>query len=329
MNVTAAESESPRTDQGRVSPSTPPTPDAPIPLLTRARIAFVRAFLVAWARCFSLTGLYRLGQFFGTCEYLCDYNRRRRVNSQLTRFFRDQATPAWRRRMARRYFMRVRCDKMFYTIMDRLPRAKLMNRIKFIGREEFDAALARGRGVYVALCHFGSHHVAGMLMALMGYRLVGVRDPKESAVRRYIQQKYRETFPEVAAMKYFYAGAFPRELYRHLRDNSIVASLIDVDRRRGEHLSTATVTLFDEDREFLTGPIKIALRCGAAIVQGFVISRPKFYYRLVLAGELDADATPAGGSEADEDARIVRMLQQYARRVEDHARECPDHLMRI
>ena len=297
---------------------------APIPAFVRARIAFVRTFLVGWTRLFSLAGLYKLGQVFGTLEYLIDYKRRRRVHAKLVSFFKDEHPLSWRRRMARRYFMRVRCDKMFYTIMDRIPRAKLMNRIKMHGREHLDAALAGGHGAYVALCHFGAHYVAGLMTALVGYRVAGVRDPKESHVRRYIQQKYRETFPEVAEMKVFHATGFPREIFRQFKENKIVASLMDVDRSRGETTRTMPVRFFGETREFLIGPIQIALRCGAPTMQGFIESRRNFYYRLIATPPLIEP-----GSAADDEATIAAALQRYADGVERFAREHPDHLMNI
>ncbi len=308
----------------RASDEDAPPRARPIPLLVRARIACVRAFLVGWTRLFSLSGLYLLGQFFGTLEYLTDYKRRRRVRAKLASFFKDEFPAAWHRRMTHRYFMRVRCDKMFYTIMDRIPRGKLMNRIKMFGRENLDAALAEGNGVYVALCHFGAHHVAGLMTALLGYRLAGVRDPKESHVRRYIQEKYRETFPEVAEMKMSHASSFPREIYRSFRENKIVASLLDVDRRRGDKTRTLPVIFFGESRDFLTGPVQIAVRCGAPTLTGFVESRKNFYYRMIVTPPL---VEPK--DFADKEDIIADVLQQYADGVEAFAREHPDHLMKI
>lgn len=303
---------------------TAPVPPPPIPPFVRVRIVFVRIFLMGWARLFSLSGLYKLGQFFGTLEYLVDYHRRRRVHAVLRALFKDEQPASWRRRMTWRYFMRIRCDKMFYTIMDRIPRGKLMNRIKMHGRENLDAALADGSGVYVALCHFGAHHVAGLMTALLGYRLAGVRDPKESHVRRYIQNKYRETFPEVAEMKIFHATSFPREIFRQFKENKIVASLLDVDRIRGETTRTFPVRFFGETREFLIGPIQIALRCGAPTVQGFIESRKNFYYRLIVTPPL---IRPEEGLE--EEAAIAAVMQRYADGVERFAREHPDHVMNI
>ncbi len=301
-----------------------PGQDRPIPILICARIAFVRAFLMTWSRLFSMSGLYLLGQAFGTIEYLVDYKRRRRVGVKLRSLFKDEQPAAWYRRMTWRYFMRVRCDKMFYTIMDRIPRGKLMNRIKFMGRGNIDAALARGNGLYVALNHFGAHHVAGLMTALLGYQLVGVRDPRESPVRRYIQRKYRETFPEVAGMEMFMSSSFPRAIYRAFKQNKLIASLLDVDRRRGDNTKTYPVRFFGETRDFLVGPIQIAIRCGATTIQGFIESRRNFYYRLT--------ATPPlidPGAITSEEQAIADTMQRYADGVEQFVRQHPDHVTNI
>ena len=305
-------------------PESPSRQPKPISLLTRIRIWTVRAFLVSWIRCFSLSGLHMLGRIFGTLEFAIDYNRRRRVDRKLQSFFKDEFSPAWRRRTTWQYFMRIRCDKMFYTIMDRIPRHKLMNRIKRIGWENLDDALKEGKGVYFALCHFGSHHVAGLIMALLGYELAGVRDAKESPVRRYIQEKYRETFPEVSGVKLFHATSFPRDIYRHLKNNGILASLLDADRKRGEQTRTSPATIFGEEREILIGPIQMAIRCGATTLQGFVVSRPNFYYQLIVTPPLIDPKTVT-----DESETIANVIQRYADGVERFAREHPDHLMNI
>lgn len=300
------------------------TKDRKIPAFVRVRIWFVRGFLVTWIRLFSMSGLYLLGQFFGTLEYLTDYKRRRRVHALLRKYFNEEHPASWYREMVRRYFMRIRCDKMFYTIMDRIPRGKLMNRIKFVGGEHLDDAMDRGKGAYVALCHFGSFHIAGLMAAMLGYKIIGVRDAKESNVRRYIQNKYRETFPEVAAMKMFLAGSFPRQIYRALQGNKVVASLLDAGRRRGDNLKTQKAHIFSEERDFLIGPLQIALRCETPVLQGLVESRRNFYYRIVITPPLIPPDT-----DAEEGENITHIIQQYASGVETFAREHPDHVMNI
>src|SRR5262245_43229728 len=111
-------------------PTPAPERERPVPLFARVKLDVVRAFLSSWVRCFSMKGLYWLGQFFGTCEYVCDYNRRRRVRAKLQQIFPDGLTKRQRRLFTWRYFCRIRCDKMLYLILDRVPRDKLLNRIR-------------------------------------------------------------------------------------------------------------------------------------------------------------------------------------------------------
>ncbi|MBN1490512.1 MAG: hypothetical protein JXA69_11400, partial [Phycisphaerae bacterium] len=106
----------------------------------RVKYATVRGFLWGWARCFSLTGLYLLGQCFGTCEYLLAARRRRRYHRRLIGIYGDELTPAFARRATHRFFMRTRCDKLFYLIFDKLPREKILKRIRFFGRDVLDEA---------------------------------------------------------------------------------------------------------------------------------------------------------------------------------------------
>lgn len=292
----------------------------------RAKFSIVRWFLSGWAAAFSLKGLYLLGWWFGTIEYLINFKRRARYRAELREVFPEGLTRARESNIVRSYFRRTRCDKLYYLIFDRLPREKLMRRIRFHGRQHLDQALARGHGVYVMLSHHGSHHVAGLLMALLGYSCAGVRDRNEGAIRRYVQEKYAQTFPEFAAIRVLYSNSFPRDIYRCFRENRVVGSALDVNRVRGETLKTCPVRIFGRTREFLTGTLHVALRCKAVICQGFVVSRPNFYFRLILKPPLHVPepAAPAGTPE-----QIAEIMQMYADGIAEHVREHPDSISRI
>lgn len=291
--------------------------------LTCAKYALVRGFLWGWARCFSLTGLYLLGQFFGTCEYLLNYKRRRKFHKWLVWNLGDAVgeladSPS---RICWQHFMRTRSDKLFYLIFDKLPRDKILNRIKFHGRDILDEALSRGKGAYVCLSHNGSHHVCGLLMALLGYKVAGVRDRNEGQIRRYVQEKYEETFPEFRAFRVFFADSYPRDLYRCFKDGYILGSALDVGRNRGEHLRRAKVIMSGQEREFLTGTLQIALRCGAPILQGFVVSRENFYFHLIVQGPLVDPETATDTPEI-----VQTAMQHYADNITAHLKKYPDHI---
>lgn len=290
---------------------------------TRVKFMAVRGFLWGWARCFSLTGLYLFGQFFGTCEWLVNFKRRRRFMQNLLEVYGNpsEGLPASARGACREHFMRVRCDKLFYLIFDKLPREKILKRVKFHNRSLIDEALARNKGVYVCMSHHGSHHVLILLMALMGYKVAGVRDRNEGPLRKYIQQKYDETFPEFRSIKMFFADSYPRDLYRCFDEGRILGSALDVSRNRGAHLRTATVDLFGKKREFLIGTLQIALRRGAPIVQGFVVSRKNFYFHLIPKGPLVDPDTASDTPEV-----VQAAMQQYADNIAEHIQQYPDHL---
>jgi len=305
----------------------PPPPERRVGWINRAKFGLVRWFLWAIARSFSLRGLYLFGRFFGTCEYLINFKRRARYRRELARIFPEGLRASREKRIIRSYFCRTRCDKLLYLIFDKLPKEKILKRIKFHGRERLDAALQGSKGVYVLLSHNGSHHVAGLLMALLGYKCAGVRDRNEGPIRQYVQEKYAATFPEFADIKVLYADSFPRDIYRCFQENRVLGSALDVSRVRGLQLKTCPVTYFGETREFLTGTLQIALRCKAPIVQGFVVSRPNFYFRLIVPPALH---TPDPAAEPIETPELVaEIMQKYADGIADHVRGHPDHLSRI
>ena len=126
----------------------------------------IRALLWGAMTLFSLRGLYLLGQGFGTLEWLVNYKRRRKFHASLKSLLGDTLTPRQRRRQGRRFFMRTRCDKIFYLIFDRIPRDQALSRFHINGRELLDREVDRGNGCFVAMSHHGAHHVAAMLMTL-------------------------------------------------------------------------------------------------------------------------------------------------------------------
>jgi lauroyl/myristoyl acyltransferase len=310
-------------DRGAPPEVSAPDHSAKVGWYSRAKFGLVRWFLHAWVRAFSLRGLFLFGRTFGTIEYLINFKRRARYKRELQRIFGDSITPARMKLITLSSFRRTRCDKLFYLIFDRLPREKILNRIRFHGRAVLDDALERGNGVYVMLSHHGSHHVAGLLMALLGYRCAGVRDRNEGALRVYMQDKYATTFPEFASIRLLYADSFPRDIYRCFRENRVVGSALDVGRVRGMQLKTADVRIFGETRQFLTGTLQVAMRCKACVVQAFVVSRPNFYFRLIVKPALwvPDESEPAPDLES--------LMQKYADGIAEHVHEYPDHLSRI
>ncbi len=310
-----------------------------VSLWERLSFQVTRLFLYVVWRTVSLSGLYQVGRAFATMEWLINYKRRRRFARRLMEVYGGELASSKRRRATWRHFVRTRCDKLFYLIFDDLPQSKILERFEIINRHLLDEALARGRGVYVALSHLGAHHVAGMLLVEAGYKVAGVRYAQEGAMHRYIQEKYEQANRD--RVRYFHSDSYPRRLYRCFEENFVLGSAADVSRVRGGHLKTIEVGLFGQRRAFLAGPMQIAMRCGAPAVQGFLISGKNFHYVFELQGPLfDGAAAEArrhegtkgrreGRDARDESAALGEALKTYAANLERFARRYPCHVSRI
>ncbi len=299
--------------------------DGPVSWLNRAKFGLVRAFLAGWLKCFGLTGLYRFGRFFGICEWLTRHKLRRRYRRRVRFIFgKKHFRGRELRRLSRAWFTRVRCDKLFYLVFDRIDKEEVLARVEFVGQEHIDAGLARGKGVYAALSHVGTQHIAGMLMALLGYKIAGVRDRKEGALRLHMQEVFANTYPELAAIRIFFADEYPRDLFRCFKENYVLGAGLDVDRERAPHLRRQKVRVFGQDREWLTGTLQIALRCRAPVMPSFVVSLPDYRFRLIAhESVIDPDV------DQDEPDVVAKAMQRYADRIEEHVRIYPDHISKV
>ncbi len=290
------------------------------------RISFFAAHTAASALLLvlGLRGLYRFGRLFGTVEWLINYKRRRRFARALQSLSCDGATGHHKPSAARAYFMRSRCDKIFYLILDRLSRERAVSLYTITNKDWLDEAVSQGRGVYLALSHNGDHHIGAMFMSLLGYKVAGVRDRHEGGLRRFVLDRFDQRYPEFRRARYLFADSYPRDIYRCLQDGYVLASAMDVGRIRGNPRGIVELTMFGEKRPFLSGPLRVAVRCGVPVIQGFVISEPDFHYRLELVEKL-IDPENSNGKEAD----ILGALTVYASNIETKIRGMPELLTRI
>ncbi len=289
-------------------------------LYMRVKYVFVRSWLVLIVKLAGLDGLYYFGRFFGFCEYLLQYKKRFRIYRRLEQIYSEPVSLREARNIARRYFCRVRCDKMLYTIIDKIDRSVLMDRFEITGREYLDNSIERGKGTFLMFSHQGSHHLAGILLILSGYRIMGLRDPNESPLRVYVQQQFEKSFPEFRDLQITPSDSFARTFFHAFKENNIVAAAMDVWRDRG-NVRTVKVKVFGQEREFLSGMTNIALRSRAVILVGFVLSLPKFHYQIIFHPWLN---DPDNDNDSPEIVRDV--MQRYANLIEQHVRKYPDHI---
>ncbi|MCH8852158.1 MAG: lysophospholipid acyltransferase family protein [Planctomycetes bacterium] len=311
------------TASGQLLSAEPPR-EAKLGWWEHVSLVSVRFVAKALLACVSLRGLYRFARAFGTLEWLLDYRRRRRFARALSEVLGETPTAKERRRATREFFMQSRCDKLFYLVFDCIKADQGRALFSISNRRLLDEAVARGRGVYVAMSHHGALHIVAMLLTLQGYKAALVRDGREAALRRYVQNRLESSYPELGAMRVIFADQYPRPIYRCFRDGYMLGSALDVSRVRHSSQKMEWVEIFGKKRPFLTGPMRIALRCGAPVLQGFVVPESDFRYRLEIV-EMLVDSNEI----SDEGDAVARAIPVYAANVERHVRAWPSLLTRI
>lgn len=293
-------------------------------LWDRVSFSFVHAMVGVMLVCMTLRGLYAFGRAFGTLEWLINYKRRRRFSRALLFILEKPPSRDERRRACRAYFMRSRCDKLFFLVLDRIGKDRALGIFSITNRELLDEAAARGKGVYIALSHHGAQHVVTMFMALCGYKVAAVRDANESGLRLFMRNRFVAKHAEYRAIRWFHADSYPREIMRALRDGYLLGSAMDVSRTRNERQKTESVVVFGQAREFLTGPLRLALKCDTPVVQAFVLPDSGFRYRLEIVGTILDPKTVADETEA-----VSQAVRTYAANVETYVRRYPSLISRI
>lgn len=307
-----------------VSPASERAEPAPVTPWERFSFTAVHALAALGLAMLSLDGMYAVARWFGTAEWLVNYKRRRRFADLLRQVWGREPSTDERRRATREFFIRSRWDRLFYLIFDRLPRERAMSLLSIGNRELLDAAVAHGKGVYVALSHHGAHHVIGMLMSLHGYRVAGVRDRREGGLRRWVRELYDRRYPEFQRTRILYSDSYPRDIYRCLQEGFLLGSAMDVGRVRHPNQKTEEVVVFGERQPFLTGPLRIAVRCRVPILQAFIIPDGQLGYRLDF---LDLQSDP--NDIVDEETTVAATIRTYAANVERYVRESPWLVSRI
>lgn len=191
--------------------------------------------------------------------------------------------------------------------------ADLRSEIPISGRENLDAALAKGKGVIALSAHLGNFFVVGTRLTVAGYStFVLVNQPRDghfaSLMDNYrlkARQKTIHARPRREALE---------ELYQVLRRNSVAVMIAD-EYRKGTGIH---VPLFGHTVLARRGPATVALRTGAAIIPVVMVREPNGRLRLIIEPELELVRSGKGRPEITENTlRITQWLERTVRAYPD------------
>ncbi len=189
--------------------------------------------------------------------------------------------------------------------------AEIEARLQGTGWEHLDEAFRHGKGVLLVGTHLGSWEAAGVTLAGRGYRVHGVSETlgNEGINRLAIESRAARGI-ELIPMEYAL-----KRVYRALRRNEAVGLVTDRPLPPDEG---TPVVFFGQQITWPTGPAALALKTGAKIVTGYLVTNADNDYVGEILPPLDIQTS--GDHESD----VQRITQEIVRIQEELIRRYPD-----
>jgi KDO2-lipid IV(A) lauroyltransferase len=236
--------------------------------------------------------------------------RRRDVDGNLRIAF-PEASPAWRRRVARGCYAHLGREAAIIARMPGWSRDEVLDRVRFVDFEPVREAAEGDDGVVVLTAHLGNWEVAGAGLAALGLPLDVVG--KGMANRRFEADLF--ALRERLGMRVIEMSDAPKEVLRALRKGRVTALLGD----QNAHRFGIFLPFFGKLAATPRGPALFALRTEAPVFVGFALRDPGGKQRYTLrAHRLEYERS----GDLDEDLR--RLLSAYHELLEAAIREAPD-----
>lgn len=192
-----------------------------------------------------------------------------------------------------------------------MPPEHVLKHVEWHGRENIDAALAKGKGLCLLCGHLGNWEVPALAFAALGYDF--------RAIGKEMKSKAGETFRVMlrgGVVTIPRRGSI-RDILRGLKsDGSIVAFMIDQNMTSSEG---EFVDFFGQPACSMTNLAVIAPRTGAPVVAGCTWRDDKGVHHCKFFPELPLPP----------DASPQELTQHFARTLEDLIREHPEQWLWI
>jgi KDO2-lipid IV(A) lauroyltransferase len=207
--------------------------------------------------------------------------------------------------VARRAFQNYGRMLLDFLLMGSLTKEELIQRTDIDGRGHVDAALARGRGVLLALPHMGSWDNTGSFGGALGYPITAVTGRFPGSLNDAVA-KTRERY----GLQVLLVGRpAVREIIQALRANRMVGLVCDQEEGPG-----VEVRFFGRRALVPAGAAALALKTGAALMAGYQYMTPLGRHHIHLEAAL---------SWADGETK-ENLMQRIVHRFEAFIRERPD-----
>src|SRR6202171_5409267 len=184
--------------------------------------------------------------------------------------------------------------------------------VVYDGFENYERAVARGKGVLFLTAHFGGWELSAFVHSLHGHPMHVVMRNLDNVYLDRLIQRYRSMHGNTTVSK----DNFVRGLLEAMKAGEVVSLLMDTNMTPPQGVF---VNFFGIAACTASGLARIALRTDAAVVPGFTVwdSRLRKY---ILRFDPAVELIRRGDNEAD----IVANTAKFTKVIEDFIRKYPD-----
>lgn len=190
-------------------------------------------------------------------------------------------------------------------------------KIEIVGRENFDKAHARGKGILFFTGHFGSWEIFFLLSCAFGFGMnMLVRRLDNPLVENFVDKLRTNLGCRTLDKK-----QSARSMFRVLRNGELLGIMADLNAQEREGVF---VDFFGVPASTATGIAKLAFATNAAVVPAFAVwNEAKQRYVVHLEPEIEYEKTD------DNEADIKTLTQKMTNVVEDYVRRYPEQWLWI
>jgi len=256
-----------------------------------------------------------IGLAIGLAVY-CLHPRLRAVGLRNLALAFPAMSPSERRRILRGEFVSLGRQLAEVCLFPTYTRENVSNVVVYDGLENYQRALARGKGVLFLTGHLGAWELSAFTHSLNGHPLWIVMRPLDNPYLNALVDRYRTMHGNRTVSK----DDSVRALLSAMHAGEAVGILMDTNMTPPQGVF---VNFFGIPACTASGLARIALRTDAAVVPGFTIwdeQTRKYILRFDPALEL----IRTGGTDKNDEADVVANTARFTSVIEDYVRRYPD-----
>lgn len=273
---------------------------------------FLVRLVVGFIGIFPIFVSIRIGELFGRlCFYF--FSRLRRTAFRNLELALPETTISEREEIAKGVFKSLGRQLGIFSHLGKINRDEIFEVVEIVGKENFDKAFSKEKGILFFTGHFGGWEISSLLPQLFGYKLsILVRRIDNPMIEAYVD-KIRTRFGTVTLDK----RRASRQMFRILANGGLVGMLADLNVQERDGIF---VDFFGIKASTTPAIAKLALKTKASLIPVFVVwDENKRKYVTYVEPEL----------EFSKQEEVTELTQKVTSKIEEFVRRFPDQWLWI